>query len=85
MPVAGSAETPPTLIRDTAGPAPARPADSGWIAVGLAGVVVGVFAAAGHESLTTETTPHPVGLYVAVIGAAVAALWLIARAFAPPS
>jgi preprotein translocase subunit Sec61beta len=46
-------------------------------------MVVGIFAAAGHESLTNDVSPRPVGLYVVVIGAAVAALWLIARAFAP--
>ena len=50
-------------------------------AVGLVGILVGVMAGVGQAFQSRGTGPHPAGLYVAALGAAVAALWLIARAF----
>jgi hypothetical protein len=36
------------------------------------------------HAFVTGAAPHPVGLYLATIGTAVAVLWRIARAFQPP-
>jgi hypothetical protein len=38
-------------------------------------------AGVAHTFVLTGTQPRPAGLYVAALGTAVAALWLISRAF----
>jgi hypothetical protein len=58
----------------------ARRCDTGT-AVVLVGLLVGVLGGVGQVFLTRGTGPDPAGLYVAALGAAVAALWVIARAF----
>lgn len=50
-------------------------------AVTLIGLLVGVLAGVGQAFWFHGTGPQPAGLYVAAIGAAVAALWVIARTF----
>jgi hypothetical protein len=43
--------------------------------------LLGVLAGVGHTFYARGTGPDPAGLYVAGIGAAIAALWVIARTF----
>ena len=50
-------------------------------AVVLIGLLLGVMAGVGHAFYARGTSPDPAGLYVAGVGAAVAALWVIARTF----
>lgn len=61
-------------------PEPRRHSDT-WRALGLVGVIVAVMGCVAHAFLSRGTDPSPAGLYVATLGAAIAALWLIARAF----
>ena len=61
-------------------PSAPRRLDRLWVAVALVGVMIGLVAAAGRE--TAAAPPATVAFYVALIGAAVAALWFVARAFA---
>lgn len=51
------------------------------VAFGMIATLVSVTVGVGCVCLSTKTGPNPVGLYVAAIGAAMAALWLIGRAF----
>ena len=48
----------------------------------LVGLLVGPMAGVGQAALARGACPQPAGLFVAAVGAAVAALWVIARAFA---
>jgi hypothetical protein len=48
----------------------------------LIGLLVGVLAGVSQAFFARGTGPQPAGLYVAAIAAAVAQLWLVARAFA---
>jgi hypothetical protein len=74
-----STTTPAAKICPRCGPTPRR-CDT-LTAVGLVGILVGIMAGVGQAFLSRGTGPHPAGLYIAAVGAAVAALWLIARAF----
>jgi hypothetical protein len=57
-----------------------RRCDTGT-AIVLIGLLLGVLAGVTHAFLARGTSPDPVGLYIAGVGAAVAALWVIARTF----
>jgi hypothetical protein len=52
-----------------------------WLAIGLVGILVGVVAGGGRAFLLSGTGPQPVGLHLAALTAAIAALWFIGRAF----
>jgi hypothetical protein len=47
----------------------------------LIGLLVGVLAGISQAFYARGTGPQPAGLYVAAIAAAVAQLWVVARAF----
>ena len=61
---------------------PATRRNDTWAAFGMIGLLLGIMAGIAHTYFT-GSDPHPQGLFVATIGTAVAALWVIARLFGP--
>ena len=78
-PSQGSTAAPACRTCPRYGPTPRR-CDTGN-AIVLVGLLVGTMGGVGHAFWSDGTGPQPAGLFVAAVGAAVAALWVIARTF----